>query len=223
MFIKNTSDISRESLEKIIKVSGEDVVTGYTRFRKIKPVKDYKEAQKRACRHFSKIIKGRKLENGKYAVVVRFRLIIFILPLIIGLIFFFLWQINLKALEKEPETQYFYPEIPTINIAETDDGLDDSFYISIPGIVSETVEYTNPEILVYNPAENQCSLLYEAYYDDYLLGKSELILPGKEGKINLGKVPQTGVFFIDLVAKGFSNNGEISYNSVSQHVQITVI
>lgn len=223
MFIKNTSDISRESLEKIIKVSGEEVVTGYTRFRKIKPVKDYKEAQKRAYRHFSKIIKGRKLENGKYAVVVRFRLIIFILPIIIGVLFWGLWQINTKALEKESETQYIYPEIPTINVVETEDNLDNSFYISVPGIVSETIEYSNPEIVLYNPDGNQCSLLYEAYYGDYLLGKSNLILPGEEGKINLGKVPQSGVFFIDIVAKGFSINGKIAYNSVSQHVQITVI
>lgn len=223
MFIKNTSDISRESLEKIIKVSGEDVVTGYTRFRKIKSVKDYKEAQKRAYRHFSKIIKGRKLENGKYAVVVRFRLIIFILPLIIGGLFFGLWQINTKGLEKEIEKQYIYPEIPTVNIAETDAGLDNSFYISVPGIVSETIEYSSPEIVLYNPADNQCSLLYEAYYEDYLLGKSKLLLPGEEGKINLVNVPQSGVFFIDVVAKGFSNNGKIAYNSVSQHVQITVI
>ena len=223
MFIKNTSDISRESLEKIIKVSGEEIVIGYTRFRKIKPVKDYNEAQKIAYKHFSKIIKGRKLENGKYAVVVRFKLIIFILPLIVVGLLFGLWQINTKALEKEAETQYIHPEIPTINIVETEDSKEDIFYISVPGIVSETIEYINPEILLYNPENNQCSLLYEIYYDDYLLGKSNLILPGEEGKIKLNNIPQSGVFFIDIVAKGFSNNGKIEYNSVSQHVQITVI
>lgn len=219
MFIKNTSDISRDSLEKIIKVSGEEIVTGYIRFRKVRAVKGYKAAQDRAYRHFSKIIKGRKLEDGKYAVVVRFRLLVFILPLILIGIIFLLCNINPKAVEKEVETDYIIPEIPTVSIAQTDD----VFYISIPGIVAETIEFSNPEIVVYNPVDNQCSLVYEAYYEEYLLGKSELILPGKKGNIRLANIPENGVFFIDIVAIGFSNNGKTRYNSVSQHVQITVI
>ena len=49
-------------------------------------------------------------------------MIILILPLILSLIigglFFSIFGINTKALEKETETQYIYPEIPTVNVVE---------------------------------------------------------------------------------------------------------
>lgn len=42
-------------LEKVVKASGDECVTGYVRFRRIKKCEGYGKAKKRAARHLSKI------------------------------------------------------------------------------------------------------------------------------------------------------------------------
>lgn len=217
MIIKKSNDISIEDLEKIIKVSGDKIVTGYIRFKKIKPVKGYQEARKRAAAHFSKITKARPLGNNQYVVVVRFYLIIFLIPLLLlGLIFSIL-QMSTKAVEKE-FPQYILTQEPTIKEAESYMGM----YISVPGFTGLNTDCSNPQISVYNPVDNQCKIMFEVYYDNRKIGASSQIIPGEGELVFLNEVLHEGIYDIEIIARGYSMDGETSYNSVSQHIELNV-
>lgn len=217
MIIKKSRDISIEDLEKIIKVSGDKIVTGYIRFKKVKPVNGYDEARKRAVLHFSVVSKAREIENNQYAVVVRFHPLLFIIPLIIlGLIFAIL-QISTQAIEKEvPE--YIPTQEPTIKEAESYVGM----YISVPGFTKMDTSKDKPEIQVYNPSDNSCALLFEIYYDNQKIGESTLIIPGEMEIVPIKRLSFTGRYDIEIVAKGFSLEGDVAYNSVSQKIELNV-
>lgn len=168
--------------------------------------------------HFSKITKARLSGNNQYAVIVRFHPIIFIIPiLLLGLIFAIL-QISTQAIEKEPP-EYIPTQEPTVKEAESYVGM----YISVPGFTKMEVSRGKPEIQVYNPSDNICALLFEIYHDNHKIGESGLILPGDKDMISIDKLSFTGRYEIEVVAKGFSLEGDTAYNSVSQKIELYVI
>ncbi len=204
-------------MEKLIKVSGDRIVTGYVRFKKIKPVNGYGEAAKRAAAHLSKITKARDLGNNQYAVVVRFYLIIFLIPLILIGLIFAIMQMSTQAIEKElPE--YILTQEATVREAEGNDSL----YISVPGFTNTETYSGNPQLHVYNPANNQCALVFEVFNNNDKIGESSLIMPGVEENITLSGVSQAGSYEIEIVAGGFSTDGKTAYNSVSQQIELNV-
>lgn len=217
MIIKKSKDISIEDLEKIIKVSGDKIVSGYIRFKKVKPVKGYQEARKRAAAHLSKITKARPLGNNQYAVVVRLYLIIFLIPLVLLALIFLILQMSTKAVEKEfPE--YILTQEATIKETESYMGM----YMSVPGFTGVDTSCDNPQISVYNPVNNQCKLMFEVYYGDSKIGESSRIIPGEEENVFLSKVSHAGIYDIQIIARGYSMDGETAYNSVSQQIKLNV-
>lgn len=214
----STSEISKKSLESIIKTSGDRVVTGYVRFKKVHPMEGYKKACEVARKHFSKITKGRLLENGTYAVVVRFKLIVFIIPLVIGLLFFMLGQVNYKAKEIiQEETNP--PELPTVIIAKDYEGM----YIDIPGIKALKISRDNPVLELRNPIKNNCTLVYEIIYDEEVIGTSGYIYPGQSQMVELELGEQTEAGEIQIIAKGYSLDKKDEYSSLLQRVQFNFI
>ena len=74
-------------MEKLVKASGDECVAGYVRFKKIKACAGYKKACNKAAMHLAVIKGGRPMGNNLYAAVVRFRLIVFLIPLFLMLYF----------------------------------------------------------------------------------------------------------------------------------------
>ena len=213
-----SSEISKKSLESIVKVSGDKIVTGYVRFKKIKSICGYKKACERAGNHLSVITGGRKLENGTYVVKVRYRGIVFLLPLLIGLIFLLIGSCSYQGKEREIPS-YVDPEIPTVKVVEDYEGR----YISVPGIKAVCVEKEMPLIWLTNPAINDCTLLYQVYFQDELIGESGYVYPGQEEAVEI-KIPvKESVYEITVVAKGYSLDKKVEYNSLRQKVKVTCI
>lgn len=214
----NTSEISKKSLESIVKVSGDRIVTGYKRFKKVKAIEGYKKACERAAMHLSVISGGISLQGGTYAVKVRFRLIVFLIPILIGLLFLFIGRLNYMAKERDiPE--YVNPEIPTVKVVEDYEGL----YISIPGIRSSVVSKTSPQMEVYNPISNNCALVYEVFFKEEVIGKSGSIYPGQKESIALAIPFMEGCYEVKVVTKGISLDGKTEYNSLFQTVELTCV
>ena len=61
-----TNDISVDALEEIVRTGGDELVTGFVRFKKVHKCNGYKDAGHKAAVRFSKITGGRILENNKY-------------------------------------------------------------------------------------------------------------------------------------------------------------
>ncbi|MGN0373861.1 MAG: hypothetical protein ACI4EN_00045 [Butyrivibrio sp.] len=146
----------------------------------------------------------------------RFRIIFLILPLILTALFFLLYNLNFKGSEK---TVPVPTETPTIR----DDGEYTGFYISVPGMVRAEISRSHPEIPVYNPGENTCALIYEVYNSGERIGGSGLVMPGTEGLIGIERIPGPGEYRVRIVTTGYSVDGKIMYNSVSQNVDLIVI
>lgn len=214
----NTSEISKKSLESIVRTSGDRIVTGYVRFKKIKSVGGYQKACERARTHLSKITGARCLKDGTYVVVVRFRLIVFIVPILLGLLLFLIGRLTYKAKEI-PSKDYISPELPTIMVAEEYEGM----YISVPGIRELEVTTEIPQIGLYNPSINNCTLLYEVFYEEVLIGKSGYIYPGQKELVTLKLPEDKGVYEFKVVARGFSLDQKEEYNSLVQKVMVTYV
>ena len=211
----STSRISKKSLESIVKVSGDKVVTGYVRFKKIKSIDGYKKACERASNHLSVIQGGIVLANGTYVVKVRYRGIIFLLPLLIGLIFLLIGSCSYQGKEIESPS-YIDPEIPTVKVVEDYEGK----YISVPGIKAVCVEKEEPKICLTNPEINDCTLLYQVYFQEILIGESGYIYPGQKESVNLKIPAEKEVCEIVVIARGYSLDKKTEYNSLKQKVEV---
>lgn len=214
----NTSEISKKSLESIVKTSGDGIVTGYVRFKKIKPIEGYQKACERARIHLSKITGARRLKDGTYALVVRFRLIVFIIPVLIGLLFWLIGRLTYKA-EELPPKEYINPEQPTVIVAEEYVGK----YISVPGIRETMVTADIPQMELYNPAINDCTLLYKVFYEEAQIGQSGYIYPGQKELVTLNLPENKGVYEVKVIAKGYSFDRKTAYNSLVQKVMVNYV
>ena len=212
------SEISKKSLESIVKVSGDKIVTGYVRFKRIKSIDGYKKACERARNHLSVVCGGRKLENGTYAVKVRYRVIIFVIPLLIGFVFLLIGSCSYQGKEREFPS-YIDPEIPTVKVVEDYEGR----YISVPGIKAVCVDKEAPFIWLTNPATNDCTILYQVYFQEELIGESGYIFPGQNESVSIKIPDQKEVSEIIVVAKGYSLNKKVEYNSLRQKVEVTYV
>ena len=215
-----------EDLEKLVKVMGDGCVTGYVRFKKIKEVKGYDDAGKRAAKHLSKIKAGRPMDNGRYAAVVRFRLILLIIPFVaLGLWAAFFWN-RTNARVKEPVKREYETEI--IQIAETDapDNTDNNeysnLYITVPGYTHCTVSSSNTALAVKNPAGNECMMQYVIYVGNNVIGESDLLSPGETGRVEIYWELTTGEYDGVLVTLSYSMDGKTQFNSVNQDLLIKV-
>ena len=214
----STSEISKKSLESIVKVSGDKIVTGYVRFKKVKSIDGYKKACERAANHLSVIQGGRKLENGTYVVKVRFRGIIFLIPLFVGLIFLLIGSCSYQGKERDiPD--YINPEIPTVKIVEDYEGR----YIAVPGIKAVCVEKEEPVVWLSNPLSNDCTLLYQVFFEDELIGESGYIYPGQKEQVYFRLPSGQDVYEVELIATGYSLNKERAYNALRQIVCVTFV
>ena len=79
---KKNNDISVDTLKELVKTHGDGIVTGYVRFKKVKDCKGYKDAEDKASLKLSHIVGGRLLPGNRYAAVIRFKAIFFILLVI---------------------------------------------------------------------------------------------------------------------------------------------
>lgn len=193
-------------------------MNGYIRFKRVKPINGFNEAKKRAAAHFSQITKARTLGNNQYAVVVRFHPILFIIPLLLLGVIFAILQMSTQAIEREAP-EYIPIQEPTIKEAESYVGM----YISVPGFTKMDTSRDKPEIYVYNPSDNSCALIFEVYHDNSKIGESGLIIPGEKEVISINSLSYTGRYDIEIIAKGFSLEGDRAYNSVSQKIELNVL
>ena len=219
MLCIKTEYISKEDLERIVKTHGDKIVVGYRRFKKVKSVDGYKKLQELVSNHLSVISKAYGIENGGYVAVVRFQIWpVLILLALIGLIFI-AWQKPFKANVIEPEP-FIDPEIPTIKEVET--GTYEGKFISVPGYVKEEISINYMELEVRNPEINDCVIVYELYYENLLIGSSGDIYPGNKGKIAICEKLAYGIYDMRLIARGYSLDKKVQYNSVSQKLELVI-
>lgn len=217
-------DISADMLKKLVKASGDGCVTGYVRFRRIKECKGYEQASKKAARHLSVIKAGRPVGDNRYAAVVRFRLIVYLIPavlLMLGALFFISRRSDVGALEIETTSAgRILPDstVPEIDMESMYAGL----YISVPGFSDMVWEDDTHGLAVYNPADNQCVMQYKVRAAGEIIAESGRLNPGEREKIDLTGRLGPGVYELEIIADSCSLDDGTQFNSVYQQVTLTV-
>lgn len=134
------------------------------------------------------------------------------------MLFFFIGRLSYKAKEIE-KPEYINPEIPTVKYAEDYEGL----YISVPGIKSVNLAADKPQMELYNPANNNCILVYDVIYENNSIGSSGNIFPGQKEGVNIKIPSKESSFVVKVVAKGISLDGKKEYNSLAQTVEVICV
>ena len=197
-------------------------MTGYVRFRKIKPCKGYKDAENKAALRLSKITAGRLLENGKYAAVVRFRLLPFLIPaaaflLVLGI----LKGITADAMVREEETsEYIFEPEPEPVTERGTENIYAGLYISVPGYTDCVLSEGQRGLSLFNPPENECLLQYSIYIRDSLVASTGLLEAGEYGSVDFYDRLAPGRYTAELIAKAYSRDGKTEFNSVSQQITL---
>lgn len=215
-----TNDISVDALEEIVRTGGDELVTGFVRFKKIHKCKGYKDAGHKAAIRFSKITGGRILGNGRYAAVIRFRWIILLLLLALVALLFGIWRITGHAEEKAAEK--IVPA--TIDVLPSTDNRGDFVpdTMDIPGFsdITLTDEYKN--IILYNPSTNHYMLKYTILADEVCLYESEYLQPGEVEEADIFNKLVRGIYNVWIITTGYAEEAE-ELNSVRQDIIITRI
>lgn len=215
-----TNDISVDALEEIVRTGGDELVTGFVRFKKIHKCKGYKDAGHKAAIRFSKIMGGRILGNGRYAAVIRFRWIILLLLLALVALLFGIWRITGHAEEKAAEK--IVPA--TIDVLPSTDNRGDFVpdTMDIPGFsdITLTDEYKN--IILYNPSTNHYMLKYTILADEVCLYESEYLQPGEVEEADIFNKLVRGIYNVRIITTGYAEEAE-ELNSVRQDIIITRI
>lgn len=215
-----TNDISVDALEEIVRTGGDELVTGFVRFKKIHKCKGYKDAGHKAAIRFSKIMGGRILGNGRYAAVIRFRWIILLLLLALVALLFGIWRITGHAEEKAAEK--IVPA--TIDVLPSTDNRGDFVpdTMDIPGFsdITLTDEYKN--IILYNPSTNHYMLKYTILADEVCLYESEYLQPGEVEEADIFNKLIRGIYNVRIITTGYAEEAE-ELNSVRQDIIITRI
>lgn len=211
-------------LEKVVKASGDECVTGYVRFRRIKKCEGYGKAKKRAARHLSKIKGGRLLDGRYYAAVVRFRLVFYLIPLLalfVAGIMIVRRQSDVRAMEIRPaETAVIEPDetIPDMNMESMYAGL----YISVPGFSDMTWDDGGHGMTVYNPEKNECVMRYIVEASGKKIAESKELMPGEGEKLDFMERLEKGIYELDIIALSHSVYDDTPFNSVYQQITLTV-
>lgn len=220
MEVNYIKEISADKLKKIVKLAGDGCVTGYTRFKKVKPILGYKKAQDWADRHLSRIDKARINEDGTYVVVMRFEWVWLLIPIVMLALLAFLLVHNAKAMEPIPTTD---SEIEVSNTMEQVTHSESSNdYISIPGYTDLTISEEFQRLIVYNPTDNDCRLVYKAYVEDRCLWETRALDAGEDEEVDIYNNMQSGQYTIKLVAEAYAVPNNAKLNSVSQTINVKV-
>ncbi len=215
-----TNDISVDALEEIVRTGGDELVTGFVRFKKVHKCKGYKDAGHKAAIRFSKITGGRILGNGRYAAVIRFRWIILLLLLALVALLFGIWRITGHAEEKAAEK--IVPA--TIDVLPSTDNRGDFVpdTMDIPGFsdITLTDEYKN--IILYNPSSNHYMLKYAILADEVSLYESGYLQPGEVEEADIFNKLVRGIYNVRIITTGYAEEAE-ELNSVRQDIIITRI
>ena len=217
-----------------MKSAGDGVVTGYVRHKKVKECRDYKEACRHADRTLSRIKGGRPLENDKYAAVIGFRwlfLLLFFLALFLLLLL--MWMYFFKPAKADERETQATAEAETTSATEVETFIPDEtivvtkpcyedLYITIPGMTEAELSENNQELLLFNPEENGCLLLYELYIEGRQVASTDKLKPGEAQAVNFYEHLTSGIYEVECVATGYSSDGETRYNSGTQNIRLTV-
>ncbi len=217
----SSNDISKNALDKLTKVRGDNIVTGFVRFKRVHGCKNYKDAQNRAALRLSVVKGGRPLEGEYYAAVIRFRLLVYLIPLIALLLFMLIWFTNTRANNVIEETTEYVIEpedtIPDVTHDDYGDG-----YMDIPGFGNFTMTDNSHEMLLYNPENNSCLLQYKIYVQDMLVYESAQIYSGESEAADFFQRLQKGRYSMTIQTTGYSPDGKTQFNTVNQTVELNV-
>lgn len=204
---KKNYDISADTLKELVKTHGDGIVTGYVRYKKVKTCKGFKEAEDKASLKLSHIVGGRLLPGNRYAAVIRFKVIFFILLFLCMLPVMTLWRNDSKAQTREP-------------ITEASDRSGES--MDIPGYGDIILEPDGEGILLYNPKENPCGLMFCILSGENVVYESEVVNPGQEIWADIYNRFEAGVYEIEIITFGVTKEGE-TLNSVSQTIKLEIM
>ena len=223
-------DISLRTLESLVKTIGDECVTGFVRFKKIRKCNGYKDAGCLAAKRLSKIKGGRIIGPEQYAAVIRFRWFVFIIPITVVLIGILLYSIMPSALERSA-TEKDYPD-DIITIAETiepesviPDIQENEFrdlYISVPGFSDIYMNDEYHSLKLYNPAANQCLMMYEIYVGDEYVADTDMLSPGGMTEVDFYDRLVTGSYRLKIMARAFALDKTTEFNSVVQEIKLSV-
>lgn len=214
-----------------MKNKGDECVSGFVRFKKVKPCKGYKDAEDKASVRLSKIHAGRPLEDGSYAAVIRFRLIIWLIPfilflaLIIGLM---IRSSSTGAKERETQSQTEYHNVvPIPDITEPEPVYEKNryagLYIDVPGYSDCAIDGSNRGLMAYNPENNSCVMKYEFFTGDRMIAQTETLPAGMAEYVDVYDAMQKGENTVAIQTRSFSEDGKTEFNSVMQEITITKI
>lgn len=211
-----------------MKNKGDECVKGFVRFRKVKPCKGFKDAEHKASARLSKIYAGRLQEDGSYAAVIRFRLIIWLIPLILILALLISLAIkssNAGAKERETETQAEYHRVlpvPDVTVPEPADGENryEGLYIDIPGYCDCAVDGSNRGIMTYNPENNMCVMKYEFFTEGTMIAQTDIMAAGMAEYVDIYDAIQEGKNTVTVQTKSFSEDRRTEFSSVTQTIEI---
>lgn len=215
-----TNDISVDALEEIVRTGGDELVTGFVRFKKVHKCKGYKDAGHKAAIRFSKITGGRILGNGRYAAVIRFRWIILLILLALVALLFGIWRITGHAEEKAaekivPATIYVLPSTDNRGDLVPDT-------MDIPGFSDITLTDEHKNIILYNPSTNHYMLKYTILADEVSLYESGYLQPGEVEEADIFNKLVRGIYNVRIITTGYAEEAE-ELNSVRQDIIITRI
>lgn len=225
---KKSGDISVNTLEELVKTHGNQIVTGYVRFKKIRSCNGFDDARDKAAVRLSKVTGGRKLENETYAAVISFRWIIFLCFLLLAFFLVGLWKARVKALERKPaitETREVETEtnpIETIEeITEEESRGNYSETMDVQGFRDISLNENLKKITLFNPENNKCSLGYKMYIGNNCIYTLEGLAPGESEAANLYDLLPKGIYGIKIITTGYDLSGN-RLNSVSQTIKVTI-
>ena len=200
------NDISADTLKELVKTHGDGLVTGYVRYKKVKACNGFKDAEDKASIKLSHIVAGRRLENNRYAAVIRFKAIFFVILFLCMLPVATLWRRDIPANVRESETS----SIP-VNLNTMD----------IPGYSDISMSKNSDGIILFNPENNPCGLEFYIYSGDKLVFKSGVLVPGKEERADIYNKFEPGIYEIQIITVGVTEDNE-KLNSVSQIIKLEI-
>lgn len=204
-------------------VYGDECVTGYVRFKRIKPCKGYKDAENKAALRLSRVKAGRPLPGGGYAAVIRFRLLPFLIPLAVILsVLVILRATSPKAAVREiPTVGNIIP--PKAEPATAGLTLNEyaGLYISVPGYTDCALNASNRTLTLYNTPDNACILQYKLYISDSLVAVTGMLTAGESESVDFYDRLAAGQYELEIVANAYSADGETSFNTVAQQIILT--
>ncbi len=214
--------ISHHMIEELVNTSGNDIVTGYYRHKKIKDCKGYKQACKKAALTLSYISDGQIKENGKCIVHIRFRPLAWLIPIIILILFLVLSNIPTKAIVRIQDNYKFIilPETTEDPVLEQTEYKD--MYIQVPGYSKLYLNKNENDNIFFNPEKNNCILIFYVYLQNNEIFCSGQLNPGEEICGNFNIDLETGEYNVDIITYAYSLDGETEFNSVKQEVILKV-